>query len=163
EVLQWIGKASKPAPQEHGERRQLTVMFSDLVGSTALADSIDPEALSEILREYRDVCERASERVGGYIAQYQGDGLVIYFGYPNAKEDAAIRAIRAGLDIQRMLQARDGNDRIEARIGIHTGLVVVDPSASGDAREALGSTTNIAARIQSAARAGTVVVSDATL
>src|SRR5215468_6096337 len=76
EVLQWIGKASKPAPQEHGERRQLTVMFSDLVGSTALADSLDPEALSEILREYRDVCERASERVGGYIAQYQGDGVV---------------------------------------------------------------------------------------
>ncbi len=160
EVLQWIGKASKPAPQEHGERRQLTVMFSDLVGSTALADSIDPEALSEILREYRDICERASERVGGYVAQYQGDGVVIYFGYPNAQEDAAIRAIRAGLDIQRMLQAREGNDRIEARIGIHTGLVVVDPSASGDA---LGSTTNIAARIQVAARAGTVVVSDATL
>jgi len=146
-----------------GERRQLTVMFCDLVGSTELSQRIDPEELSEILREYRGACVEASKRFGGHVAQYLGDGVLIYFGYPQADEDAAARAIRGGLEIQRILRARPGMEHIEARIGIHTGLVVVDPTAAGDAALALGPTTNLAARIEGAAEPGTVVVSDATM
>jgi class 3 adenylate cyclase/tetratricopeptide (TPR) repeat protein len=155
--------ASARPDVDTSERRQLTVMFCDLVGSTELAQRIDPEDLRDVLREYQRVCVGAAERVGGYVAQYLGDGVLIYFGYPQAHEDAATRAIRAGLEIQHILGGRLQNDPIEARIGIHTGLVVVDPSGTGDDALALGPTTNIAARIEAAAKPGTVVISDATL
>ncbi len=154
---------SAPTDTKAGERRQLTVMFCDLVGSTELAQRIDPEDLREILHEYRSVCVEATKRFGGHIAQYLGDGVLIYFGYPQALEDAAGRAIRAGLQIQRILAERAEDNRIEARIGVHTGLVVVDSGGGGDDALALGPTTNLAARVQGAAKPGTLVVSDATL
>ena len=127
-----------PGSPDAGERRQLTVMFCDLVGSTELAHRIDPEELGEIVREYRAVCVAATKRYDGHIAQYLGDGVMIYFGYPLAHEDDAGRAIRAGIEIQRLLGERPEARRIDARIGIHTGLVVVDPTGSGDDALALG-------------------------
>jgi hypothetical protein len=108
-----------PAPLPEpgaGERRQLTVMFCDLVGSTELAQRIDPEELREVLREYRSVCVEATKRFDGHIAQYLGDGVMVYFGYPLAHEDDAGRAVRAGLEIQRVLAERPDASRIEARI-----------------------------------------------
>jgi len=155
---------SMPLPEHDlGERRQLTVMFCDLVGSTELAQQIDPEELREVLRGYRMTCVEASKRFGGHVAQFLGDGVLIYFGYPQAHEDAASRGVRAGLEIQRALAARRETKRIEARVGIHTGLVVVDPSGAGDDALALGPTTNLAARIERFAEPGKVVISDATL
>jgi class 3 adenylate cyclase len=146
-----------------GERRQLTVMFCDLVGSTAMAQRLDPEDLRDFLNEYRSACTEATKRFGGHIAQLLGDGVLIYFGYPQAHEDDAGRAVRAGLEIQRLLADRSEQRQIDARIGIHTGLVVVDTSATGDEALALGPTTNIAARIQDVATPGAVVASSATL
>jgi len=176
-VLVWVGEgapepaaASSPAAPiaaapalDSGERRQLTVMFCDLVGSTELAQRVDPEELREIVREYRAVCVEATKRFEGHVAQYLGDGVMVYFGYPQAHEDDAGRAIRAGLEIQRVLGERPEARRIGARIGIHTGLVVVDPSGVGDEALALGPTSNLAARIEGVAKPGSVVVSDATL
>ena len=158
---------SAPTDTKAGERRQLTVMFCDLVGSTELAQRIDPEELRDILREYRSVCVEATKRFDGHIAQYLGDGVMVYFGYPRAHEDDAGRAVRAGLEIQRVLAERSDASRtearIEARIGIHTGLVVVDPGGSGEDALALGPTSNVASRIEGAAKPGTVVVSQDTL
>ena len=159
------------AALEDGERRQLTVMFCDLVGSTQLGQRLDPEDLTELLGTYQRICGRQIERYDGHVAQYQGDGIVVYFGFPRAHEDDAERAIRAGLEIQNALaehargHARADGVRLEARVGIHTGPVVVGTMASGSRREsfAVGDTTNIAARIQSHAEAGWVVVSPATL
>src|SRR5262245_54634526 len=173
-VLVWLGEgapepavapppaAASPAP-DSGERRQLTVMFCDLVGSTELAQRLDPEELRELVREYRAICVDATKRFDGHVAQYLGDGVMVYFGWPQAHEDDAGRAIRAGLEIQRVLGERPEARQIAARIGIHTGLVVVDPSGAGDDALALGPTSNVAARIEGVAKPGTVVVSDATL
>ncbi len=148
-----------PLPEtDSAERRQLTVMFCDLVGSTQLAERVDPEELRQIVHDYRAVCVEATKRFEGHVAQYLGDGVLIYFGYPLAHEDAAARGIRAGLEIQRKLAEHPEVRRVGARIGIHTGLVVVDDDAL-----ALGSTTNLAARIEAVAEPGSVVVSDATL
>ncbi len=147
---------------EAGERRQLTVMFCDLVGSTTLAEQLDPEELRGLVRRYRAVCEEATTRFGGHIAQYLGDGVMVFFGYPDAREDAADSSIRAGLEIQRLIAARVADERIQARIGIHTGLVIIEESGSEDTG-VLGSTTNVAARIEGVATPGSVVVSDATL
>jgi class 3 adenylate cyclase/tetratricopeptide (TPR) repeat protein len=154
--------AASPSP-DSGERRQLTVMFCDLVGSTELAQRLDPEELRQIVRAYREVCAEATKRFEGHVAQYLGDGVMVYFGYPQAHEDDAGRAIRAGLEIQRVLGERLEERRIVARIGIHTGLVVVDPKGVGDEALALGPTSNLAARIEGMATPGSVVVSDATL
>ena len=162
----FVPDASSPEP-DTGERRQLTVMFCDLVGSTELAQRIDPEELRQVLREYRSVCVEATKRFDGHIAQYLGDGVMVYFGYPLAHEDDAGRAVRAALEIQRVLAERSDASRtearIEARIGIHTGLVVVDPGGSGEDTLALGPTSNVASRIEGAAKPGTVVVSQDTL
>lgn len=169
--------ADSPAPSaaaaalEDGERRQLTVMFCDLVGSTQLGQRLDPEDLTELLGTYQRICGRQIERYDGHVAQYQGDGIVVYFGFPQAHENDAERAIRAGLEIQNALAEHGRNHvradgvRLEARVGIHTGPVVVGMLASGSRREsfAVGDTTNIAARIQSHAESGSVVVSPATL
>ena len=154
--------ASAPAPRPSGtsgERRHLTVMFCDLVGSTELSQRVDPEELRRILHEYRTICVEETRRLGGHVAQYLGDGVLVYFGYPQASEDQADRALRSALEIRRITQERE----FDARIGIHSGLVVVDPDAAGDDALALGPTTNLAARFQGLAKAGTVVVSDETL
>ena len=152
------------------ERRQLTVLFCDLVDSTALASQLDPEDLREVVRAYQDTCAKVIARFEGYIAQYLGDGLLVYFGYPLAHEDDARRAVRAGLGIvealgqlnMRLTQAR--GVQLAVRLGVHTGLVVVGDVGGGTRQEqlALGETPNLAARLQSIAAPNTVVISAAT-
>ena len=149
-----------------GERRQLTVMFCDLVGSTALSEQLDPEELQSVIQTYQEVSAQVIERYEGYIAQYLGDGLLVYFGYPAAHEDDAARAIRAGLELVTALgQARSQfSQPVQVRIGIHTGLVVIGDMGGGSRHEqlALGETPNIAARIQGQAEPDEVVISAAT-
>jgi len=152
------------------ERRQLTVMFCDLVGSTKLSEQLDPEELREVVRDYQIKSEYAISRFGGHIAQYLGDGLLVYFGYPRAHEDDAQRAVRSGLGIidemgklnERLQKER--NISLSVRIGIHTGLVVVGEMGGGEKTEhlALGDTPNIAARVQGLAEPDTVLMSAAT-
>jgi Adenylate and Guanylate cyclase catalytic domain len=125
--------ASSPTtpPRPEAERRQLTVLFCDLVDSTALAGQLDPEDLREVVRAYQAACAEVIQQFGGYIAQYLGDGLLIYFGYPQAHEDDAQRAVRASLGMLNAMQAlnarleQDKGIRLAVRLGIHTGLVVV--------------------------------------
>ena len=149
-----------------GERRQLTVMFCDLVGSTALSEQLDPEELREVVRAYQEVSAAVIQRYEGHIAQYLGDGLLVYFGYPLAHEDDAQRAVRAGLGMVEASQHAPllQQHGIAVRLGLHTGLVVVGEMGGGNKREqlALGDTPNIAARLQGLAPANAVVISGAT-
>ena len=160
---------SSSAPD--AERRQLTVMFCDLQGSTALSQQLDPEELRDVIRGYQEVCAGAVGRFEGHIAKYLGDGLLVYFGYPQAHEDDPQRAVRAGLAIlQDMgpLNARLKSDKdleLTVRIGIHTGLVVAGEMGGGDTLEELaivGETPNIAARIEGAAEPDGIAISDVT-
>jgi class 3 adenylate cyclase/predicted ATPase len=193
-ILVWVGQAApapppvpEPAlnpaftvPQDEflhverqtpeAERRQLTVLFCDLVDSTALAGQLDPEDLREVIRAYQAACATVIEPLEGHIAQYLGDGLLVYFGYPQAHEDDAQRAVRAGLGMVAAMQAlnthlvqRHGL-QIAVRIGIHTGVVVVGEMGGGSRQEqlALGDTPNMAARLQGLAGPDTVVLSAAT-
>ena len=163
---------SSPAelPTPDAERRQLTVMFCDVVDSTRLASQLDPEDYRAVVRAYQQTCAAAIQPFEGYIAQYLGDGLLVYFGYPQAHEDDAQRAVRAGLgilDAMRALSAQLAHDkgvRVALRLGIHTGLVVVGAMGGGDRQEqlALGETPNIAARLQGLAVPDTLVLSAAT-
>jgi class 3 adenylate cyclase/predicted ATPase len=157
-----LGAASPPEP-EAGERRQLTVLFCDLVGSTELSARLDPEDWRAVVRAYQQAATDVVTRFEGHVAQHLGDGLLVYFGYPQAHEDDAERAVRAGLAIveaTRML-----NDRLEKahglgltlRVGMHTGPVVVDEAA-----EVFGETPNVAARVQAVAAPDTVVITGAT-
>ena len=168
--------ASVPAPPPaaaappDAERRQLTVLFCDLVESTALARQLDPEDLREVVRAYQATCAEVIQRFEGHIAQYLGDGLLVYCGYPQAHEDDAQRAVRTGLGIvvamgalnSRLAQSK--GVRLAVRLGIHTGLVVVGEMGDGSRQEqlALGDTPNIAARLQGLAAPDTVVISAAT-
>jgi TOMM system kinase/cyclase fusion protein len=153
------------------ERRQLTVLFCDLVDSTVLASQLDPEEWREVVRAYQETCSKVIARFDGHIAQYLGDGLLVYFGYPQAHEDDAQRAVRAGLgmvEAMRQLNTRLAQERgvhLAVRLGIHTGLVVVGDVGGGARQEqlALGETPNVAARLQGVAEPNTVVVSAATL
>jgi class 3 adenylate cyclase/tetratricopeptide (TPR) repeat protein len=159
------------APIRGAERRQLTVLFCDLVEAVRLAATLDPEDWRDVILAYQDACSRVVSRFDGHVAQYLGDGVLVYFGYPNAHEDDAERAVRAGLDVIAAMRAvnleleRRHGVRLELRIGIHTGPVVVSDMGGDTHREtlALGSTTNVAERIQKVATPGTVVVSRATL
>ncbi len=153
------------------ERRQLTVLFCDVVGSTPLAEQLDPEELRDVIRTYQELCAEVIGYFEGYIAQYLGDGLLVYFGHPFAHEDDACQAVRAGLgiiqavqDSPRLSQVNLGNHPVQVRIGIHTGQVVVGEMGGGGWHEqlALGETPNIAARLQSLAQPDTVVISGAT-
>src|SRR5713101_8414800 len=157
------------APRSEAERRQLTVMFCDLVGSTALSAQLDPEELREVVRAYQETCATVIRRYDGHIAQHLGDGVLVYFGYPAAHEDDAQRAARAGLGIagairESPLLNRQLQHPVQVRIGIHTGLVVVGEIGSSDKREilALGETPNLAARLQGLATPDTVVISGTT-
>jgi class 3 adenylate cyclase len=158
-----------PSPVE-AERRQLTVLFCDLVDSTVLASQLDPEDLREVVRAYQDTCAKVIARFEGHIAQYLGDGLLVYFGYPLAHEDNAPRAVRAGLGMIEalgQLNTRLGQERgvqLAVRLGIHTGLVVVGEVGSGPRQEqlALGETPNVAARLQGIATPNTLVISATT-
>src|SRR5215470_15537584 len=153
------------------ERRQLTVLFCDLVDSTALARQLDPEDLREVVRAYQETCAKVIARFEGHIAQYLGDGLLVYFGYPLAHEDDAQRAVRAGLGMVEAVGQLNTRLEVErgvqlaVRLGIHTGLVVVGEVGSGTRQEqlALGETPNLAARLQGLAAPNTLVISAATL
>jgi TOMM system kinase/cyclase fusion protein len=170
-----IPEAQQPQPRAElhapdAERRQLTVLFCDLVDSTRLASQLDPEDWREMVRAYQHTCAAVIQRYDGHIAQYLGDGLLVYFGYPRAHEDDAQRAVRAGLGIvEAMAQlntglARERGIQLAMRLGIHTGLVVVGEMGSGGHSEqlALGGTPNVAARLQGVAEPNTLVISAAT-
>src|SRR2546426_1527832 len=188
-VLVWTGGAVQPAaPQTpdsglrtldslkpEAERRQLTVMFCDLVGSTPLSQQLDPEELRTVILAYQEACAQVIRRCEGYLARYVGDGLLVYFGYPQAHEDDAQRAIRAGLGIVAGLPELNTRLRqtfrtlqempLQVRIGIHTGLVVVGDMGGGGYRDPIaivGETPNIAARVQGIAEPNTVVISAST-
>ena len=157
----------EPVRRHDAERRHLTVMFCDLVGSTALSSRLDPEDMWEVIRAYRAACARVVATYDGCIARFVGDGILAYFGYPRAHEDDAERAVRAGLDIIAAigpLKTR-AEERVEVRIAIATGLVVVGDLISGSVSEEqamVGDTPNIAARLQSLAEPGAVVVAAST-
>jgi len=147
------------------EHRQLTVMFCDLVGSTELSQKYDPEELRELNRAYQDAAKAAIEKYDGYVARYMGDGVLAYFGYPQAHEDDAEQAVRAGLELVTTLSRVDTATKLSARIGIATGPVVVgDLIGDGASQESavVGETPNLAARLQGIAEADCVVVSDST-
>src|SRR6266496_3951562 len=163
-------RAAGPNTPE-AERRQLTVLFCDLVDSTVLAGRLDPEELREVVRAYQDTCAKVIARFEGHIAQYLGDGLLVYFGYPRAHEDDAQRAVRTGLGIVAALGQlntrleRERGVQLAVRLGVHTGLVVVGEMGGGTRQEqlALGETPNLAARLQGLAAPNTVVISATTL
>ena len=158
-----------PRPAD-AERRQLTVLFCDLADSTILASQLDPEDLREVIQAYQATCAEVIQRFDGHIAQYLGDGLLVYFGYPRAHEDDPHRAIRTGLEIVEVMGtlnsrlAQRQGVRLAIRMGIHTGLVVVGEMGGGRRQEqlALGETPNIAARLQGLAAPDTIVISEAT-
>jgi class 3 adenylate cyclase len=184
QTLVWLGSAVAPPATGHqpalipaptAERRQVTVMFCDLVASTELAARLDPEELRDVLRAYQDVADQVIHALGGVIARYVGDGLLVYFGYPQAHEDDAQRAVRAGLRIIGAVRALHAQlaPRIAAlrqtplrvRIGVHTGLAVMGAIGNGSHRDemaAVGETPSIAARIEGLAEPDTVVVSNTT-
>ena len=156
------------AGNEQGARRQLTVLMCDLVGSTALSQSLDPEDLRAILADYHRVCAEVVDDHDGHLAQYLGDGVVIYFGFPHAHEDDARRAVRCGLDILSRAQelsrgvARRSSVELQMRVGAHTGRVVVGDVGPQKESLAHGDTPNIAARVQSVSDPGSLAVTDAT-
>src|SRR5271169_2612791 len=153
------------SPQDTAERRQVTVMFSDLVGSTALSARMDPEDLREVISAYQKCVAETVRRFDGFVAKYMGDGVLIYFGYPQAHEDDAERAVRAGLEVVTAVAGLKAPVSLQTRIGIATGLVVVgDLIGSGEAQERgiVGETPNLAARLQGIAEPNMVVIAEGT-
>ena len=147
-----------------GERRQLTVMFCDLVGSTALSEKLDPEELRSLLHAYRTLCGDVIARYDGFVARYVGDGILTYFGWPTAHEEDAERAVRAALEIVHTVKRASSTEDLSVRIGIATGPVVVGETAgAGDqSKLAVGSTPNLAARLQGLATADQIVIAAST-
>jgi len=155
---------TKP-PDATAERRQVTVMFSDLVGSTALAGRMDPEDLREVISAYQKCVAETVQRFDGFVAKYMGDGVLVYFGYPQAHEDDAERAVRAGLELIQAVGGLKSSTSLQTRVGIATGLVVVgDLIGSGQAQERgiVGETPNLAARLQGIAEPDAVVIAEST-
>src|ERR1700733_7655541 len=152
-----------PSPSG-GERRQLTVMFCDLVGSTALSEKLDPEELRSLLHDYRTLCGEVITRYDGFVARYVGDGILTYFGWPIAHEEDAERAVRAALEIVHSAKQASSTEDLSVRIGIATGPVVVGETAgAGDqSKLAVGSTPNLAARLQALALANQIIIADGT-
>jgi class 3 adenylate cyclase len=157
-------------PTPDAERRQLTVMFSDLVDSTKLSGQLDPEDYREVVRAYQSTCAEVIQRFDGYIAQHLGDALLVYFGYPQAHEDEGQRSILAGLGMLEAMKTlnesleQDKGIRLSIRVGIHTGLTVIGDIGSGPKHEllALGEAPNVAARIQGIATPDSVAISTTT-
>jgi len=168
------GRSAAPRQPEaaapDAERRQLTVMFCDLVGSTSLSEQLDPEDLRDVLLAYQETSTQAVRRYDGTVTQHLGDGLLVYFGYPHAHEDDPARAVRAAMQIAATVGARcsapspAGRQPLQVRVGIHTGLVVIGEVGTDGRREmlALGETPNLAARLQALAEPDSVVISAAT-
>ena len=160
-----------PSATVGAERRQLTVMFCDMVGSTSLSEQFDPEDVRDIIAAYRETCVSVLEYYEGFVARYIGDGILVYFGYPNAHEDDAERSVRAGLEIVRAIstQSRKSHgvltDAPAVRIGIATGLVVVGDLIGKGTMEhdsVVGETPNLAARLQGLAPPNGVVIASST-
>jgi class 3 adenylate cyclase len=159
--------ASTPETATEAERRQVTVMFCDLVGSTALSGTIDPEHLGDLIRRYQNAAAGAIGRYGGFVAKFMGDGILAYFGFPQAFEDAAERAVRAALAIVAEVAgiSRPDGAKLQTRIGIATGLVVVGEligRGTAQERTIVGETPNLAARLQALAALDTVLIADST-
>ncbi|MGH8011831.1 MAG: adenylate/guanylate cyclase domain-containing protein, partial [Candidatus Binataceae bacterium] len=158
--------SSLPYPATDGERRHLTVLFSDLVDSTAIAARLDPEEWRELAAAYQRAADRAIQHYGGHVAKYLGDGVVAYFGYPMAHENDAERAVRAGLAVIEAIAAlnrrgaANGRPTLSVRVGVHTGAVVVGEDGRGQA-DVFGDTPNIAARVQAAATPDSVFITAA--
>jgi predicted ATPase/class 3 adenylate cyclase len=155
----------EPKPRDDAERRQLTVMFADLVGSTALSTKLDPEDLRSVIGAYHKCVAQAVARFDGFVAKYMGDGVLVYFGYPHAHEDDAERAVRAGLALAEAMGKLRSEEPLQVRIGVATGLVVVgDLVGSGEAQERgiVGETPNLAARLQGIAEPNMVVIGEST-
>src|SRR5262249_50105089 len=156
---------TEPKAHDAAERRQLTVMFCDLVGSTVLSRRLDPEEMREVIRAYQDACSGPVARYDGFIARFMGDGILAYFGFPHAHEDDAERAARAGLDIVAAVGRLRVPEPLKVRVGVATGLVVVgDLVGAGASQEqaVVGDTPNLAARLQALAEPGTIVVAAST-
>src|SRR3974390_2489038 len=155
-----------PKTQDSAERRQVTVMVSDLVGSTALSARMDPEDLRELISAYQRCAAEAVRRFGGFVARYMGDGVLVYFGYPEAHEDDAERAVRAGLELIAAVTALRTPASLQTRVGIATGMVVVGDLMTGSGqvheRGIVGEKPNLAARLQGIAEPNTVVIAEAT-
>jgi class 3 adenylate cyclase/tetratricopeptide (TPR) repeat protein len=159
------GGLSEPTDIGSAERRQVTIMFCDVVGSTELATRLDPEDLREVIGAYHRCVAEVLGRFGGFVAKYMGDGILAYFGYPQAHEEDAEQAVRAGLEIVDAVGRLDLSQRLEVRLGIATGLVVVgDLIGAGAAQEqsVVGETPNLAARLQSLAVPNAIVIADTT-
>jgi class 3 adenylate cyclase/predicted ATPase/ABC-type transport system involved in cytochrome c biogenesis ATPase subunit len=157
--------ATDKAIKDTAERRQVTVMFSDLVGSTALSTRMDPEDLREIISAYQMCVAETVRRFGGFVARYMGDGVLVYFGYPQAHEDDAERAVRAGLALIDAVAALPAPEPLQVRVGAATGMVVVGDlvgSGEGQEHDIVGETPNLAARLQAIAEPNTVVIAEAT-
>src|SRR5215831_13856142 len=165
-----VASPSVVSQTSEAERRQLTVMFCDLVESTKLSAQLDPEEYREVVRAYQSACTEVIQRYDGHIAQLLGDGLLVYFGYPQAHEDDAQRAVRTGLGILAAMSdlhtrlKREHGMTLALRLGIHTGLVVVGEMGGQGRQEqlALGDVPNIASRIEGLATPNTVAISEAT-
>ena len=160
-----LGSAPVRPDTDAAERRQVTVMFSDLVGSTALSARMDPEDLREVISAYQKCVAETVRRFGGFVAKYMGDGVLVYFGYPQAHEDDAERAVRAGLELVAAVAGLKTHAALQTRVGIATGLVVVgDLIGSGEAQERgiVGETPNLAARLQGIAEPNMVVIAEGT-
>jgi class 3 adenylate cyclase len=157
--------SSDGAPKDTAERRQVTVVFSDLVGSTALSTRMDPEDLREVISAYQTCVADTVRRFGGFVAKYMGDGVLVYFGYPHAHEDDPERAVRAGLEMVAAVSGLKTHAPLQTRVGIATGLVVVgDLIGSGASQEQaiVGETPNLAARLQGVAEPNSVVIAEST-
>jgi class 3 adenylate cyclase len=157
--------APNARPEDRAERRQVTVMFSDLVGSTALSARMDPEDLREVISAYQKCVAETVQRFGGFVAKYMGDGVLVYFGYPQAHEDDAERAVRAGLELVAAVDGLKSHALLQTRVGIATGLVVVgDLIGSGASQEQaiVGETPNLAARLQGIAEPNSVIIANST-
>jgi len=162
-----VVSSAAPLPPNTAERRHLTVMLCDLVGSTALSARLDPEDMRAVIDAYHAACARITRTYDGFLAEFRGDGILVYFGYPHAHEDDAERTVRAGLDIIATVAGLDTRaaEPLAIRIGIATGLVVIgDLSREGALREhaVVGDAPNLAARLQALAEPGTIVVADST-
>jgi class 3 adenylate cyclase len=157
--------ATSVSTEDRAERRQVTVMFSDLVGSTALSARMDPEDLREVISAYQKCVAETVQRFSGFVAKYMGDGVLVYFGYPQAHEDDTERAVRAGLELVAAVTALRTHAPLQTRVGIATGLVVVgDLIGSGASQEQaiVGETPNLAARLQGVAEPNSVVIAEGT-
>jgi predicted ATPase/class 3 adenylate cyclase len=157
--------ATDQTVRDTAERRQVTVMFCDLVGSTALSARMDPEDLREVISVYQKCVAETVRRFGGFVAKYMGDGVLVYFGYPQAHEHDAERAVRAGLELIPAVTGLKTHASLQSRVGVATGVVVVgDIIGSGEAQERgiVGETPNLAARLQGIAGPNTVVISEST-